>query len=98
MVCSFRMSGGDNALPQLQYRILDRRGGEGYWVGGQCCYFRIIKFETVKAVNVKVTILSEVTPCRLVDRRTAGFGSVLVRCRTFCYCYCSDAMETKNDG
>ena len=67
------MSGGDSALPHLRYRVFDRLGGES-------CYFRIIKFEIVKAVNVKVTILSEVTPCRLVDRRTAGFGSVLVRC------------------
>ena len=51
-------------------------------MGGESCYFRIIKFEIVKAVNVKVTILSEVTPCRLVERRTAGFDSVLVRCLT----------------
>jgi len=44
-------------------------------VGGDCCYFRVIKFEIVKAVNVKVTNLSEVTPCRLVDggpRRGGG--------------------------
>ena len=53
-------------------------------MGGECCYLRIIKFEIVKAVNVKVTVLSEVTPCRLVDGGPRGggwgVGSVLVRC------------------
>jgi hypothetical protein len=96
MVWSFRMNGGDNALPQLQYGGLERLGGRGVLGWRWVLLFQGNKIWDGEAVNVKVTILSEVTPCRLVDRRAGWFDSVLVRCWTFWQCDCSFVTQWRH--